>query len=744
MMIIRYAVVLAAMMLLGAMTAEAALDEVQLRMLKAYPQVLRWDNIEAAPEWVSGKQPARVKGRSLHSVQLQAGESTTVRLAGGEWLRIHRISGALAAADLEVDFSSGSGLYQRLVPARSSDGHDLLSRMRVFAPSLVRISRPLHADGAIDMALFVSRHQQRAALAPYRKLIPLPGESVQMRRGDEASAQRYWSLLAAKPVQLQLQGPARYALENRYRYAAGESALIQSYRVHVRLDHQPLRSMAFETSAESVEPVYVDGSTRVTGRRAVDYLEIPAGLHHVSLDSTAPLYARLLLQEQSDYLFPVLNGPKRTPQQLRQDEHPFALTGSGQTPAGNDARALQLRLTSWLISDAELAGLDGTQQQSLREREVAAERLVRDNAHREGGLLGAMLMQQTLLPDYPAVQTVASEMLGHHSFYRDLLPEQKRTQSAQFFARFIPRRLHAAGEQGRGMVAAGQHLQQLLDRIPGAYFNEVPRYDGATPLQVQSDGAKMRITLPADILFDTDKSILKPRFRKQLEAAAALVRNRHAQRIVVTGHTDSRASEPYNQALSERRAKAVANYLARRGINLATIYTDGKGELQPRADNNTVSGRALNRRVEILLEGSAKGVRSARALPGYHRYLLPARIEPSLLRVIVDRPARASDFMLQFDDDKAIAMHLLPARELPSENYAPAQGDAALEMLAHQFGAAHAFTSSGPYAARRMPGTLIDAGLLEIPLPAGVGEVRVWRIDPAAEPVHIALQYRAA
>ena len=76
--------------------------------------------------------------------------------------------------------------------------------------------------------------------------------------------------------------------------------------------------------------------------------------------------------------------------------------------------------------------------------------------------------------------------------------------------------------------------------------------------------------------------------------------------IQITGHTDSVGSEQSNHTLSFNRANTVANYLASRGINRGIIRTQGMGESQPIADNNTPQGRAQNRRVEIAIKGSSR------------------------------------------------------------------------------------------------------------------------------------------
>ena len=74
--------------------------------------------------------------------------------------------------------------------------------------------------------------------------------------------------------------------------------------------------------------------------------------------------------------------------------------------------------------------------------------------------------------------------------------------------------------------------------------------------------------------------------------------------IIAVGHTDSVGTDAYNQKLSLRRSQAVKAYLVSKGIDKTRIYTEGKGEKQPVADNSTSEGRAKNRRVEIEVVGS--------------------------------------------------------------------------------------------------------------------------------------------
>lgn len=110
------------------------------------------------------------------------------------------------------------------------------------------------------------------------------------------------------------------------------------------------------------------------------------------------------------------------------------------------------------------------------------------------------------------------------------------------------------------------------------------------------------ISINADAHFDFDKSELKAGDRKELDDAAAKMKNMKVESITVTGHTDSVGTDAYNQKLSERRAAAVKNYLVGKGVSAGQIHTQGKGESQPVADNKTAAGRAKNRRADIEIK----------------------------------------------------------------------------------------------------------------------------------------------
>jgi OOP family OmpA-OmpF porin len=115
-----------------------------------------------------------------------------------------------------------------------------------------------------------------------------------------------------------------------------------------------------------------------------------------------------------------------------------------------------------------------------------------------------------------------------------------------------------------------------------------------------------KVTLAADVLFDFDKSVLKPEGKAKLDDLANKVKAINLEVVIAIGHTDSIGSDAYNQKLSVRRAESVKSYLVSKGVEPNRIYTEGKGEKQPVASNKTKEGRQKNRRVEIEVIGTKK------------------------------------------------------------------------------------------------------------------------------------------
>jgi outer membrane protein OmpA-like peptidoglycan-associated protein len=122
---------------------------------------------------------------------------------------------------------------------------------------------------------------------------------------------------------------------------------------------------------------------------------------------------------------------------------------------------------------------------------------------------------------------------------------------------------------------------------------------------VRREARGLIVTLPGSIYFDVNKSDVKPAMRARLTEIAKALATVPNQRVLVEGHTDSDGSGEYNLQLSRLRADSVRSVLLAGGVSPERIESQGYGETRPVGTNATTAGKAQNRRVEIVIEGSA-------------------------------------------------------------------------------------------------------------------------------------------
>lgn len=130
-------------------------------------------------------------------------------------------------------------------------------------------------------------------------------------------------------------------------------------------------------------------------------------------------------------------------------------------------------------------------------------------------------------------------------------------------------------------------------------------------MQAKETERGMVLTL-SDVLFDTAAATLKPGAQLAIDRLASFLEGNRDTRVIIEGHTDNRGSDAYNEDLSQRRARAVADELVSRGISSSRFEILGRGEGYPVADNGSAEGRQQNRRVEIVFsDQSGKFTRTA-------------------------------------------------------------------------------------------------------------------------------------
>lgn len=129
--------------------------------------------------------------------------------------------------------------------------------------------------------------------------------------------------------------------------------------------------------------------------------------------------------------------------------------------------------------------------------------------------------------------------------------------------------------------------------------------------KVERVGEGIKITFDSGILFDVNKSELRPASMSEIDKMAAVLLKYPDTNVLVEGHTDASGSDAINLPLSERRAQAVANETIAKGVVATRVSTHGYGSSQPIADNSTPEGKQANRRVEVAIYANDKMKKAA-------------------------------------------------------------------------------------------------------------------------------------
>lgn len=161
-------------------------------------------------------------------------------------------------------------------------------------------------------------------------------------------------------------------------------------------------------------------------------------------------------------------------------------------------------------------------------------------------------------------------------------------------------------EQGRKNALIGAGVGALAGGAVGNYMDrqqaDLRRELAGSGVSVTRDGDNLILNMPSDVTFASNSETLQPQFYDTLDAVGRVLNAYPSTLIDVVGHADSDGPDDYNQALSERRARSVADYLVRNGnLRPQRIALAGYGESRPIASNATAAGKAANRRVEIVI-----------------------------------------------------------------------------------------------------------------------------------------------
>lgn len=174
-------------------------------------------------------------------------------------------------------------------------------------------------------------------------------------------------------------------------------------------------------------------------------------------------------------------------------------------------------------------------------------------------------------------------------------------------------------DDGAGGVIAGAAVGTLAGAGVGRYMDNqqkemkaaLAEEEARNELKIQQlQDESLKIDIANEVSFDVGSAAIKPAFESTLNKVADVLQRYPKTVVHVIGHTDSTGSESFNQQLSERRAQSVVDYFAARGVMGERLKPTGRGEFEPRASNDTESGRQLNRRVEIIVKPIVEGQES--------------------------------------------------------------------------------------------------------------------------------------
>lgn len=245
-----------------------------------------------------------------------------------------------------------------------------------------------------------------------------------------------------------------------------------------------------------------------------------------------------------------------------------------------EAQPLAAQTAGKALQDArgELAAAETAEREHKKPDEVVHLAYL---ARRDADIGEAIIAEQTAHTAMAQAQAQRERLLLEAREHETALARQQ-AQQAQQSAQASQQQAQQSQQQAQQAESQTRELQQQLQ-----------------DMQAKQTDRGMMLTL-GNVLFDTNGDTLKPGADELVSRLAQFLQNHPDIKVRIEGHTDSTGSDAYNQALSERRAEAVAHALEARGTPVQRIQAVGRGKSAPVAGNDTAAGRQQNRRVEII------------------------------------------------------------------------------------------------------------------------------------------------
>jgi outer membrane protein OmpA-like peptidoglycan-associated protein len=264
------------------------------------------------------------------------------------------------------------------------------------------------------------------------------------------------------------------------------------------------------------------------------------------------------------------------------------------SPQSDSALAQARSAVGTLEVDPLAAQTAGKPLQDARDALAAAEKAQQNHRPPDEVVhLAYLARRQAEIGEAVIAETRAHRQIAEAQSRRDqvLMAARERDAAAA--------RQQAASAQAQAAAAQDQ-AAAARDQVAAANDRAADARAQLEALQAKQTERGMVLTLGSNVLFDTNSDMLKPGADEALGRVAQFMQNQSSTKLRIEGHTDSTGSGSYNQALSQRRAQAVARALMDRGVDPSRIQAIGRGMEVPVATNDSAAGRQQNRRVELI------------------------------------------------------------------------------------------------------------------------------------------------
>lgn len=188
-------------------------------------------------------------------------------------------------------------------------------------------------------------------------------------------------------------------------------------------------------------------------------------------------------------------------------------------------------------------------------------------------------------------------MPTHNYFSRFICFDNKCLKKAAYMKKQRSHRFKGYKDGGKPPRSKPEQIMPKNDSVYVVQQETTPEESVRAPVIVHADS----IIVLNEVLFETDRYQLKPAIYPKLDSVVLFMHSEPTLEIVISGHTDNTGTEKHNLQLSQQRARAVADYLFDKGIDLNRIQHNGHGSSKPVMNNDTAAGRLKNRRVEMLI-----------------------------------------------------------------------------------------------------------------------------------------------